>query len=96
MRIARPSWRVPTIITAISQVSGFGQIVTSATLAMIVPQACATSHIPRQELREVRWRHSSGVNTVLGSMRATAGMGGSSGKRFYFKLPRGSRCEFPR
>src|SRR6185437_4154833 len=80
--MARPSCRVPTIMTAISQVSGLGQIATSAMLAMMVPQQCATSHNPRQELREVSRLHSSGVKTVLGSMRATAGMGSSSPKDF--------------
>jgi hypothetical protein len=73
--MASPSWRVPTIITAISQVSGFGQIAASAMAAAIVPQACTTSHKPRQELREVKRLHSSAVKTVFGSIRPTAGMG---------------------
>src|SRR4051812_33711981 len=40
----------------------------------MVPQACATSSIPRSELREVSRLHSSPEKTLLGSMRATAGM----------------------
>jgi hypothetical protein len=69
-------------MTAISQVRGLGHKDTSATAAAIVPQAFATSHIPRQELREVRRRHSSAVKIVLGSMRATAGMVGPLKRRF--------------
>jgi len=65
---------VPTIITAISHVSGLGQIITSAIAAAIVPQACATSQLPRHELRLVSCRHSSGVNSVFGSMRETGAM----------------------
>jgi hypothetical protein len=43
----------------------------------MVPHACATSHMPRSELREVSQLHSAGVKTVLGSTRATIGIGGS-------------------
>jgi hypothetical protein len=32
--------------------------------------------MPRHELREVKRLHSSAENTVFGSMRFTAGMGG--------------------
>src|SRR3954469_25672269 len=74
IRIARPSCRVPTIITATSHVSGFGHSVTSAMAAAMLPQACATSSMPRSELREVSRLHSWPVKTLLGSMRATAGM----------------------
>src|SRR6202035_3637643 len=77
IRIARPSWRAPTTITAISHVSGLGHSVTSAIAAAMVPQAWTTSHIPRSELREVSRLHSSGVKTVLGSTRATTGIDGS-------------------
>jgi homoserine kinase len=76
IRIAKPSCRVPTTVTAISQVSGLGHSATSAMAAAMVPQAWATSHMPRHELREVKRLHSSGENTVFGSMRFTAGMGG--------------------
>jgi hypothetical protein len=75
--MARPSWRAPTTVTAISQVSGFGHSVTSAIAAAMVPQACTTSHMPRSELRDVSRLHSSEVKTVLGSTRATTGIGGS-------------------
>jgi hypothetical protein len=34
--------------------------------------------MPRNELREVRWFHSSGEKTDLGSTRATTGISGSA------------------
>src|SRR3954465_4829109 len=73
--MASPSWRAPTTITAISHVRGFGQSVTSAIAAAMVPQAGATSHMPRDELREVSRLHSAGVKTFLGPTRATTGIG---------------------
>src|SRR5216683_4718049 len=45
--------------------------------AAMVPQAWNTSHMPRSELRDVSRLHSSDVKTVLGSTRATTGIGGS-------------------
>src|ERR1700722_13488909 len=92
IRMASPSWRAPTIMTAISQVSGLAHRVTSAMAAPIVPQAWATSHIPRQELREVSRLHSANVKMVLGSTRATTGIGGSSGEMIRLRGCSSIRC----
>jgi len=46
----KPKLPVADDLTAISQLSGLGQIATSAIAAAIVPQPWATSNSPRQGL----------------------------------------------
>src|SRR5690242_16199754 len=61
--MARPSWRAPITITAITKVSGLGHATNNAMLAKIRPQACSTSSPPtRSDLARRRWT-CSGVSS---------------------------------
>src|SRR3546814_5530167 len=72
IRIARPSWRPPTKITAISHSAGFCDQAATPMSAKLTIHACATSQMPRHDEARVIADHSARSKKRSGGKRRTA------------------------